>query len=94
MIVPTVKFVWYSGLVCKRICGGSYLLGGKRQAAEKTIDLPPTYLPIKPFDLALLLNILFFRTLTMKRRSNRRTGNVVMKLSLSGHIDVLGCPGK
>jgi len=39
--------------------GGGYLSGGKRQAyhAGKTPNQPPTYLPTKPFDPALLLGI-------------------------------------
>jgi hypothetical protein len=31
MIVPVVKFVMYSSLACKKVCGG-YLLGGKHHA--------------------------------------------------------------
>jgi hypothetical protein len=30
MIVPTVKFVLYNSIACKRVCGSGYLLGGKR----------------------------------------------------------------
>jgi len=58
-IVPTVKFVPHGSLACKRACGGGYLSGGKRQAyhAGKTPNQPPTYLPTKPFDPALLLGI-------------------------------------
>jgi hypothetical protein len=57
MIVPTVKFILHDSLACKRAYDGGYLLGGKRQAyfMEKTSNLPLTYLPIKPFNLTLLL---------------------------------------
>ena len=46
----------------KKVCGGGYLLGGKHQAyhAGKTSNLPLTYLPIKPFNLVLLLVISVF----------------------------------
>jgi hypothetical protein len=56
MIVPTVKFVLYSSLACKKVCGGGYLLGGKRQAyhTRKTPNLSLTYLLIKLFTLLLL----------------------------------------
>jgi hypothetical protein len=45
MIVSTVKFVLYSSLACKKVCGGGYLLGGKRQVYHtgKTPNLPLTY---------------------------------------------------
>jgi hypothetical protein len=32
MIVPTVKFMLYSSLAYKNVCGDDYLLGEKRQA--------------------------------------------------------------
>jgi hypothetical protein len=59
MIVPTVKFMLHDKLACKRAYSGGYLLGGKRQAyfEGKTSNLPPMYLTIKPFNLALLLVI-------------------------------------
>jgi hypothetical protein len=62
MIVPTIKFVLYRSLACKKVCGGGYLLGGKRQAyqTEKTPNLPLTYLPIKLFTPSLLLVISVF----------------------------------
>jgi hypothetical protein len=62
MIVPTVKFVLYGSFACKRACGGGYLSGGKRQTyhAEKSPNLAPTYIPINPFDPALLLDISIF----------------------------------
>jgi hypothetical protein len=31
MIVPTIKFVMHISLAYKKVCGGGYLLGGKRQ---------------------------------------------------------------
>ena len=45
----TLKFMLHDSLACKRAYGGGYLLGGKRQAyhAGNTINLPPTYFPIK-----------------------------------------------
>jgi hypothetical protein len=62
MIVHTIKFISHDSLACKRLCGGGYLSGGNRQAyhARKTINLSPIYLPTKPFDLALLLDIMNF----------------------------------
>ena len=82
MIVTTVKFMVHDNFACKRGYGCGYLLGGKRQAyfVGKTSNLPLTYLPIKPFNLALQL---LSRFSTMNRRSDRRTGSVVMKLSPS-----------
>jgi hypothetical protein len=62
MIVPIIKFMSHDSLACKRLCGG-YLSCGNRQAyhARKTINnLSPIYLPTKPFDLALLLDIMHF----------------------------------
>jgi hypothetical protein len=46
----------------KRAYSVGYLLGGKCQAylVGKTSNLPLTYLPIKPFNLALLLVISVF----------------------------------
>jgi hypothetical protein len=72
----------YISLACKRVCGGGYLLYGKRQAyhVRKTINLPSTYLLTKPFDPALLLDISFFCRLTMNQNSDRQTRNMVMKL--------------
>ena len=62
MNVNTAKFMLHDSLACKRVYGGGYLLGGKRQAyfVGKTSNLPLTYLPIKPFNLALLLVISVF----------------------------------
>jgi hypothetical protein len=62
MIVPNVKFMLHESLACKRAYGGGYLLGGKRQNyfIGKTSNLPLTYLPIKPFNLVLLLVISVF----------------------------------
>jgi hypothetical protein len=56
MIIPIIKFVLYDNLACKRVYGGGYLSGGKRQTyhAGKTPNLPLTYLPIKYFNLMLL----------------------------------------
>jgi hypothetical protein len=47
---------------CKRTCGGGYLSYEKCKAyhAEKTINLLLIYLPIKHFNLALLLDISVF----------------------------------
>jgi hypothetical protein len=58
MIVTTAKFMLHDTFACKRVWGG-YLSSGKRQAynAIKNINLSPTYLRTKPFDLALLLDI-------------------------------------
>jgi hypothetical protein len=52
----------HESLVCKRAHGGGYLLGGKRQAyfVGKTSNLPLSYLPIKTFNIALLLVFLVF----------------------------------
>jgi hypothetical protein len=46
----------------KRVYGSGYILGGKRQAylLGKTFNLPLTCLPIKTFNLALLLVISVF----------------------------------
>jgi hypothetical protein len=73
MIIHIVKFVMHDSLTCKRACGGGYLLGGKCQSyhAGKTPNLPTTYLPTKPFDLALLLDISVFSQINMNRRSDR-----------------------
>jgi hypothetical protein len=62
MIIPTVKFTLHDSLACKRVYGGCYLLGGKRQDnfTGKISNLSLTYLPIKPFNLALLLIISVF----------------------------------
>jgi hypothetical protein len=62
MIVSTVKFMLHDSLACKRAYGDGYLLGGKRQTyfMGNTSNLLLTYLPIKPFDLALLLVISIF----------------------------------
>jgi hypothetical protein len=59
MIISTVKFVLYTSLANKKVCGGSYLLDRKHQVyhAEKTINLPPIYFVVKPFDLALINQI-------------------------------------
>jgi hypothetical protein len=57
MNVATIKFMLHDSLACKRVCGGGYLIGGKRQAyfMGKTSNLPLTYLTIKPFNLTLML---------------------------------------
>ena len=62
MVIPIVKFMMHDSLACKRVYGGGYLLGGKRQAyfVGKTSNLPVTYLAIKPFNLALMLVISVF----------------------------------
>jgi hypothetical protein len=62
MIVPTVKLMLHDSLGCKRAYGGGYLLGRKRQAyfMGKASNQPITYLPIKPFNLTLLLVISVF----------------------------------
>jgi hypothetical protein len=62
MIVPIIKFVLYGNLACKRVYGGCYLSGGKRQTyqAGKTPNLPLSYLPIKTINHALLLVISVF----------------------------------
>jgi hypothetical protein len=65
-IVATVKFMLHDSLACKRAYGGGYPLGRKRQAyfVGKTSNLPLTYLTIKPFNLALMLVISVFLTMT------------------------------
>jgi hypothetical protein len=62
MVVPIVKFLLYSSLACKKVCGGGYLLGGKCQAYHmgKIPNLPLTYLLIKLFTPSLLLVISVF----------------------------------
>jgi hypothetical protein len=62
MIASTVKFMLHDSLACKRAYGDDHLLGGKRQTyfMGNTSNLLLTYLPIKPFDLALLLVISVF----------------------------------
>jgi hypothetical protein len=74
MIVPTDKFVLYSSLACKKICGGDYLLGGKHQVYHtgKIPILPLTYLPIKLFTLSLLLVISVFYYESKIRSTNRK----------------------
>jgi hypothetical protein len=87
--------VLYISLTCKRVCGGGYLLYGKRQAyhVRKTINLPPTYLLTKPFDPALLLDISVFLQINDEpeiRSTNQKRGDEA--LARTGHGDVLGCP--
>jgi hypothetical protein len=75
----------HDSLACKRAYGGGYLLGGKRQTyhTEKTPNLQLTYLPIKPFNLALMLVIsVFYDELKARWRSSRQ----------AGHDGVLGYP--
>jgi hypothetical protein len=62
MIISNSKFMLHESLACKRAYDGGYILGGKRQAyfMGKTSNLTLTYLPIKPFKLALLLVISVF----------------------------------
>jgi hypothetical protein len=76
MIVPTIKFVLYNSLECKKVCGG-YLLGGKRQAYHtgKTPNLPLIYLPIKLFTPSLLLVISVFYYEPEIRSMNRKRGD-------------------
>jgi hypothetical protein len=77
MIVPTVKFVLHDSFACKRAYDGGYLLGGKCQPyfAGKTSNLPLTYLPIKPFNLALLLVISVFDDEPEIRSTNQKRSN-------------------
>jgi hypothetical protein len=77
MIVPTVKFVLYSSLACRKVCGGDYLLGAKRQAYHtgKTPKLPLTYLPINLFSSSLLLVISVFDYEPEIRSTNRKRGD-------------------
>jgi hypothetical protein len=77
MIVAIVKFMMHDSLACKRVYGGGYLLCGKRQAyfAGKTSNLPLTYLPIKPFNLVLLLVISVFDDKPEIRSTNRKRGD-------------------
>jgi hypothetical protein len=92
MIMPTVKFMLHGSLACKRAYDGGYLLGGKCQVyfTGKTSNLPLTYLPIMPFNPALLLVISFFLWWVgdpidepeARWRSSRRVS----------YNDVLGCP--
>jgi hypothetical protein len=73
MIVPTIKFVLYSTLVCKKVCDG-HLLGVKRQAyhTRKTSNLSLTYLAIKLFTPLLLLVISVFDYEPETRSTNRK----------------------
>jgi hypothetical protein len=77
MIVPTAKFVLYSSLACKNICGDGYLLDGKHQAYHtgKTPNLPLTYLSIKLFTASLLLVISNFYYEPEIRSTNRKHGD-------------------
>jgi hypothetical protein len=74
MIVPTVTFMLYDSLACKRTYGGDYLLDGKCQTyfVGKTPNLPLTYLTIKPFNLVLLLVISVFDDEREIRSTNRK----------------------
>jgi hypothetical protein len=62
-IIPTLEFMSHGSLAYKRLCGDDYLSDRKRQThyAGKTPNLPPTYLPTKSFNTALLLDISFFQ---------------------------------
>jgi hypothetical protein len=62
MIVPIIKLVLYDNLAYKKVYGGDYLSGGKRQTyhTEKTPNLPLSYLTIKLFTPSLLLVISVF----------------------------------
>jgi hypothetical protein len=77
MIIPTIKFMFYDSLTCKRAYGGGYLLGMKRQAYHmgKTPNLSLTYLPIKLFTPSLLLVILVFHYEPEIRLMNRKHGD-------------------
>jgi hypothetical protein len=74
MIIPIVKFVLYDNLACKKVYGGCYLSGGKRRTyqAGKTPKLPLSYLPIKSFNITLLLVILVFDDEPEIRSTNRK----------------------
>jgi hypothetical protein len=67
----------YSSLACKKVCGGGYLLGGKRQTYHmgKTSNLPLTYLPIKLFTPSMLLIFLVFYYEPEIRSTNRKRGD-------------------
>jgi hypothetical protein len=62
MIVSSVKFILHDRLACKMVCDGGYLSGRKGQVyyARKTPNQPPNYLPTKPFDLAVPLDLSVF----------------------------------
>jgi hypothetical protein len=94
MVIPTIKFMLHGSLVCKRTHGGGYLLGGKRQAyfVGKTSNLPLSYLPIKTFNIALLLVILVFDDETGDLI--KRTGSTMTMLSLSWSRQCSGLPGR
>ena len=64
-------------LYIKRAYGGGYLLGRKRQPyfVVKTSNLSLAYLPIKPFNLALLLVISVFDDEPKTRSMNRKRGD-------------------
>jgi hypothetical protein len=76
----------HDSLACKRVYGGGYLLDRKRQAyfTRNTSNLPLTYLHslIVAGHLAFLL---------WNRRSDRRIGSAVTKLSPSRSWRCLGC---
>jgi hypothetical protein len=76
MIVPTIKFVLYSTLICKKVCGG-HLLGRKRQTYHtgKTPNLSLTYLVIKLFTPSLLLVISVFDYEPKTRSTIRKRGD-------------------
>jgi hypothetical protein len=77
MIVPIIKFVLYDNLACKKVYGGDYLSGVKRQTyhTEKTPNLPLSCLTIKPFAPSLLLVISVFDYEQEIRSMNRKRGD-------------------
>jgi hypothetical protein len=91
MIVTIVKFVLCDTFACKRACGG-YLSFGKRQTYHtgNTINLSLTYLPTKPFDLALLLDISADWRWTRDPIDEPKTW--WRSSSRARHDDVIGCP--
>jgi hypothetical protein len=83
MVIPTIKFILHESIICKRAHSGGYLLGGKRQAyfVGKTSNLPLSYLPIKTFNIVLLLVISVFWPWT--EDLIKRTGSTMAMLSPS-----------
>jgi hypothetical protein len=93
MIVPTVKFILNDWFACKRPYNGGYLLGRKRQAyfMGKTSNLPLTYLPIKPFNLTLLLVISVFDDEQEIWSMNRKRGDEALAVLVT---TMFGLPRK
>jgi hypothetical protein len=91
MVIPTIKFILHESIICKRAHSGGYLLGGKRQDyfVGKTSNLPLSYLPIKTFNIVLLLVISVFYD-EPEIWSNEPEARWQCSRQ-AGHDDVMGC---